>query len=1572
MEKIRSLIRNVAPVTTLILALASCKDDPAPPNSTCTRSQEKLADGRDCLGDDQCPCGTSCMAGRCAAPQCSEASECGAAQYCDNFGRCRDNGDNALLPALQPLNAPRLRAFPERLSAVLPSDPEQLVRVYAFGNDADTIRAIADPGLQVRCPGGSEFVQTCAFSASDGSANEIALRAIDPMNGPRALRARLKSGFQTRSISYRLTSPNIAPDTKPLPGQWAGTATMIEQGFGQTGQPLATPLSLSIEADATAIQASDGAAIHLVLKDPLGWFAPGGTWHGTLPVEGDLDVVRGPLQMQRVGFVQSTQNAFEVQLVADPSSVEAFANSIAFELVARYDGLVAPQNREPGAGPPWSKWRVLLQRRSDTPPADTPLPPEPAAPDLTFVSEDFQDLLNLLGSIGPTAVERILCTPGAPADAQSAVDWFINGVDFATDPTQLGPISGDLLCAAPSQRSAALPLLYASDDPSGVAKAAGDLLPQCLSDVGTAIWELPADWAFAFPSEGCVDARRVVFAAGAVAMAVARPDNNNPEDIAVSGALMHRLVQQWLQVFTFIADEALQREALGAIARDGELAVATDDVVAQLTLGWDVLMYPHFATGLANLPNEVLLDPDYRHRALGLPNTAITFSAHNEQRIGLPANIAQTTASELAMAQRLILTAWRFRNNTVLQSTSAMAHRVMISHAMAAGLAARAAQAPWTERYRRAAVTAQLELSKLASAATGLTRGDDPLGVSGRTIPIVAPASSEAVGRFSSFTRWFLGDVAGQSRVREVIGQAQGRLDAAQSAYAGLQADIVRYEVDEAALASRVIEHKAEVGAQIRRLCGDRADLTDEMILDGWTDFSGGSCYLRLEELDLNNEDLVCRDLVSPGTEDNSRGSTSGQAGFEEQIWQNELTPEEIRFQFCLHQRSLRGYRYSLPSSIDAEIRACPYNSIQGPMPCSADASQACVKCADAPNAEWAITRDLLWLNQNGSYDEVSLDAQGNIDSPGAELRVLCKHETRHKSTRARSIEELTQIVNEENFNGWISNNAFTRSERGTDTPNYGRCLRPGDDDSIAASLLDALTASTEVEIARRGVDELLESYEVAVKDCVILEDAENAKKVALDEFQEEFEQLQLLRDIFHGASVAASGIADCASAVGGAGGSLTGAGAAGVECGARAVSVVADIGKQLAESGIERLGLEHDELIGRIQASADVERCYNGTDFHLIGIQAARLRVETALFQLQRGVLQVAARKLEAQRLWESGQAKVAQLQERTVRPIADQAWLDTDIVSYIDRMERARRYTYLAIIAAEYERQQSLGQLRQMALEADYPEDLELVVSDLEDAVNAPGIGGSLPSALTLVLRLRRDVLQFLDDRPSNVEGEQQLSDVERFRLLLQSPRFAVFEGNEYKGQRIPFSLAPLEAIGIGESSAIPLFTDSACGERLWSVDLSVVGSENLFRGEGNPSCSSAKCNLQLEKRNTFYSQWCSDRPSGQAFQTASYLPSANVFTLLNPGADYEAQGFSLARIDSALNVDFDEFGSASYDGAGSEELRGRGLYGDYAVFIPKEAISWTDSGTPTSGIVLNEVDDIYLRLEYTSVAK
>ena len=175
--------------------------------------------------------------------------------------------------------------------------------------------------------------------------------------------------------------------------------------------------------------------------------------------------------------------------------------------------------------------------------------------------------------------------------------------------------------------------------------------------------------------------------------------------------------------------------------------------------------------------------------------------------------------------------------------------------------------------------------------------------------------------------------------------------------------------------------------------------------------------------------------------------------------------------------------------------------------------------------------------------------------------------------------------------------------------------------------------------------------------------------------------------------------------------------------------------------------------------------------------------------------------------------------------------------------------------------------------------------------------------------------------------------------------------------------------------DTGGVPIYGTNDCAERLWSVNASILGSD-VYAG-----AETSFLRMDLMKENTFSSQWCGDAPEGEALQTVSVRPSRNLFR--EPGSgevvggmfgtENEPRSFTRARIQAFLGVDRSSLEDPSYANGESTELATRGLFGDYAIFIPAEIIAEQDSsGRYSRGLVIDHVDDILLRLDYVSVAR
>jgi len=107
----------------------------------------------------------------------------------------------------------------------------------------------------------------------------------------------------------------------------------------------------------------------------------------------------------------------------------------------------------------------------------------------------------------------------------------------------------------------------------------------------------------------------------------------------------------------------------------------------------------------------------------------------------------------------------------------------------------------------------------------------------------------------------------------------------------------------------------------------------------------------------------------------------------------------------------------------------------------------------------------------------------------------------------------------------------------------------------------------------------------------------------------------------------------------------------------------------------------------------------------------------------------------------------------------------------------------------------------------------------------------------------------------------------------------------------------------------------------------------------------------------------------------------PSINLFEDPEQGAPGQTSAFGIgnadvtytpARLDAYFNVTATALAQQAYANGQDNELATRGLYGDYAVFLPASELSQPGVAGPSTGLDLNGIDDILLRIDYVSVAK
>ena len=401
-----------------------------------------------------------------------------------------------------------------------------------------------------------------------------------------------------------------------------------------------------------------------------------------------------------------------------------------------------------------------------------------------------------------------------------------------------------------------------------------------------------------------------------------------------------------------------------------------------------------------------------------------------------------------------------------------------------------------------------------------------------------------------------------------------------------------------------------------------------------------------------------------------------------------------------------------------------------------------------------------------------------------------------------------------------------------------------------------------------------------------------------------------------------------------------------------------------------------HTAFMAEFQKKIAKTLCFADAEMHLVGAETQAKRIERAKLDLSSAILKLRNNQQILARLITEAYVRIKGEEARDRASLWNNVWEDLyegnkskyagAVSAYRDNMRRAQRMVYLVVRAVEYEWQVT-SKHRADVLKATTPKQLQTVLDAIKSDVGTGGIGGQSPEDRHVELSLKAQLFQ-LADRKDWPKGQHTMSDTERFQTLLTSPRYAHYDdAGAYAGQLIPFSVAPLGVLGLGKPGSVPVLTGSQCGERVWSVNLTLHGKDLLTDGASYTS-------VQVLKKNTFYSQWCAKPAAGSPpLQVSSVRPSRNLFKDPVLGGKVGSSNtketeYVRALVDAYLNVSRSDFEKESYKEGASEELAARALYGGYALFFPKERLSIEGS----SGLRLNRIEDIWLRFDYVSAAK
>lgn len=1147
---------------------------------------------------------------------------------------------------------------------------------------------------------------------------------------------------------------------------------------------------------------------------------------------------------------------------------------------------------------------------------------------------------------------QVCVMPSAPAHCAEAVAC-LDPVDEETPASvassgfapSLGTASGEALCEA-TGRSAAIALDARADDPGAPAPTARELFERCTADFDrlragatSPAGAYGAGLGTLLEASECFDPARLLVAIR-LGLEAARGEAPGSAAAEEAGAYAIRLLGRWLELHAFIASEALEREKMAAVFRGtGDFESPEVEEALEISTGaWDLLLHPRFADALAQVAPEVLAQPDYRGFELGLGGRL-----GDPQKTGLPAVMLDTLARQAELLHLVLEKGSMRADETVLDQVRAVIPRFMAVRALAAGLTERAAfhdpGFPWWDRYVGAERRFSTKIGGALSLAAAIEEGLNPLGIEDEDLPLyfLADAAEGPGGRFAAISDFLLGNGPGSNAwAPALVGQAAEALNAARTSYLD-QVDrnylIARDERDHRRWVGEV---RDEYNAELRDYCGPIAEsLVDDP-------------FFRPESCAINWGDAACRT--------------------DENLWFDSWTEADLVGRICVHDalaevggRGVTGFRSE--AAIDF-VEACFADGLPDGLAIEEADHLRVEACPDAPDQ-----RCLVCVQGEAAPLPLS-SAALEIAAPAPESRGM--QEAREEETI-----EPAKL----SFFNWALDDCRDRYPTMRLHPpqpssifEVPGCVRG----TLGEAYLDVATASRDVEAARASYGEHLEAYDIAVRSCQLLEAGAAELKRLRDEHEANMVGLITAKQVVDTAAASAAAAKECAQTITGADtttpwGAISGSVSAGAACAAGGVEAGLNIASINLEAEMENVQRRHDAAVAEVEEQTEIRICYNDARQELVGLTAASLAIEQAIFDLQRAQATVTQELADAQRIWEDGHEYLAQIESYPVRPPAGDLWVNERVNTYVRRFELARRATYLAVRAVEYETQQSQG-ARDAVLEAETPDELEAVLQELWTSAGTRTVNGNRPSDLHVVLSLRDDILRVGDESlwPSAM---QPLTPTERFRLLLSSPRYAIYdEAGRYLGQQIPFDLVPLGAMG-EETRGVPIYGTNDCAERVWSVNASVLG-EDVMEGT-----DTSFLRVDLLKRNTFFSQWCGEPEEGARFQAASVRPTRNLFRAPGIGSQVgndfgtgaDTSGWTRARMSAFVNVDRHGLEDPGYASGETSELAARGLFGEYQLFIPAELVAReTPSGGYSTGLVLDRVDDILLRLDYVSVAR
>lgn len=1538
-------------------------DEEAPPakfvaeESHCSEDPLDLVGGA-CVEVDDCPCGTFCEYGLCTV-ECVGDSNCQEGEACTRFGYCataqislltsapleNPDSDPQFLPrdllaagegedvitlssSGDPTGVPALIPAVDHGIGVSPSwtifAPGQVQRLTVKLAEQGDFRLLASDVFQVRCEDDGSFATECTGQIDPETlSTQVAVR-VDPDAEALPGQAGQIVAF---SPHHRATSTVELASTEGISADTLIQDGIVEAGVYEGSFELTkfgsstTAVQGLLQALAVNAQIFPNGVIHLVettgqlgLHEFKGFFSEeAGTW--------SLDLVSG-----RVLPPATEDLSAEVVLEFSPSEVAIHTGFLKLNLRGAYLGSSAKSDKQ---NAPTLEGILTLRYTGELDLTST----APALEDELLSQNPFERSLavsayeSAVGLASACDFEPLACAQHVLCrqDGQPlSLTVEGNPIPYEFVNTDNDGPSASLRCD--SGHSLGFPLF----DPV-TAQGFGASLSACVRDIGdflaTSVPELQVtegELDAYLETNGCVSPHRVIAALGMLQ----EETKPGPEELALANHLLGR----WLQTLTFMVNgrlELLKAEASGDV--DGPRETLTDVLDMSLKAS-ELVLHPRFNRLLVEQPATGLTETDYR----------VFFGMANGKSQELYQSPVFADMLDLVSAQSRALAALG-RSTCGGSSTTAEKEYLQLVdgfHAHSAPLMAKAlflyqraeedsVSGDWNSPTERAVVRNISGTNELNEVVEACREGRNAIGISDLDLPLVFRSPETSAERFSAISDFLIGTTPSSTAwVPSAITEASDALELLRSS--SLAA------VDRQLMAAKLSDDQQDreaaihlnYGAQVVTACGEKGGLTTLNSLgqnvDPDTCFVAPECVVPDEQLaDRLEFSSVAYDLCVAGKLRKHVGPIAGAGDLE----------AGKRFLDLINQAPERALGWD----------------VLGDGVCTA--SQSLV------NWDWRYhdcTDDDPRTRDWGEKLLSTIDASKMAEITGSCNALKSEIEGQRPSSIPSSCSQADDCPI-----GFACKGKSCQADVTSENQDPS-CF----DGTLGEHALAIRASSLTLDTARAEFAELTERYEIAMKGCYIRAAANKAIEVEQDNFNRTMNDL---RDAQRSAEQTAA-LLDFGTSLLNPTKFAEGL-SKNMQRGLKVASLASKAAKGSAKDigrSLDKARDAHDEAVEKIRAKKEQDVCFNDARVHLVGASSAALRVETAATNGAEELLAFDNAKSKLQRVIDDGRTELAREAAGEIVPLAHDFFIDEKATVYERKFGIAQRATYLAVRAVEYEFQ-TCDSLRTKVVEARTPDDLDEVISSLLANSSSARLGGKSPSDGLAVVSMRDEILQLQSHE--GLEGLQNLTKEERFQVLLTSPRFAAFNSEgEYIGQRIPFSIAPRDS----GADAVPLLNGSSCAERLWSVNASLQGQDYMVERD------SSFVEITLEKKNTFFSTLCSDSCSGgdgYGRQVASVRPSRNLFADPFYGASSgvstatgEESEFASGRIRAYRDIERATLESDDYADGDTSELAGRGLWGDYALFIRAADLSIGGS----QGLALHKLDDILLRFDYVSVAQ